>query len=608
MKLVNAVKFAALLMPFVSIGHAADVDWEDWSFDYSTSSNSSGLVLTNVTYKGELVLGKASMPVMRVEYENDLCGPYADILASSRLEAAETGAPNDFCDNQAVCRRSFIQDGEKKFEIGSNWQIGEYQIYQTYYFSEKGTIDTRVYSRGLQCVIDHSHHAHWMFDFDIGGSANDRILRGDSDVQQVEFNDLRADVPHWRIEDPDFATSVRLVPSDDDGEPDSFSRWDAAGRKFNSSEVGRWRLGARGEIGSNFITPAERIDGEDLVFWYVSHLPHRAAEGSSIWHSSGPRIEVIAGDESATQDPAPEPTPEQLPEQIPEPRGDNLLVNGGFDDTQSLAGWANCGDAAKTQTVSADGRGNALRIFNGGCMYQEVLVTPGLTYSLSCDAQRTGSEWTILEFSFLDANFNVSGSKDMKQVHSSGDFRAYRFSGKAPANAVYALTLAYSDDDTLLDACQLVQGESTPVDLPLLSDSRINLLGNGGFEDGFNNWNSCAEEDLLATSFEADTDTGALAISGGGCIYQEFPVTPGFAYGLTCRAQRTDASLYTSVTVSMLDSNYAALDTQELPVISTGFEDYTATVTATSDSTSGTVVLYSESPAVFDNCEVLAIE
>ena len=93
-----------------------------------------------------------------------------------------------------------------------------------------------------------------MFDFDIGGSANDRILRGDSDVQQVEFNDLRADVPHWRIEDPDFATSVRLVPSDDDGEPDSFSRWDAAGRKFNSSEVGRWRLGARGEIGSNFIT------------------------------------------------------------------------------------------------------------------------------------------------------------------------------------------------------------------------------------------------------------------------------------------------------------------------------------------------------------------
>lgn len=196
----------------------------------------------------------------------------------------------------------------------------------------------------------------------------------------------------------------------------------------------------------------------------------------------------------------------------------------------------------------------------------------------------------------------------MKQVHSSGDFRAYQFSGTAPANAVYALTLSYSDDDTLLDACQLVQGESTPVDLPLLSDTRINLLGNGGFEDGFNNWNSCAEEDLLATSIEADTDTGALAISGGGCIYQEFPVTPGFAYGLTCRAQRTDASLYTSVTVSMLDSNYAALDTQELPVISTGFEDYTATVTATSDSTSGTVVLYSESPAVFDSCEVLAIE
>ena len=152
-----------------------------------------------------------------------------------------------------------------------------------------------------------------------------------------------------------------------------------------------------------------------------------------------------------------------------------------------------------------------------------------------------------------------------------------------------------------------MQGESTPVDLPSSSDSGINLLGNGGFEDGVNNWNSCAEEDLLASSPEVDTGTGALAISGGGCIYQEFPVTPGAAYSMNCRAKQNDASLYTSVTFSMLDSSYASLNTQELAVNTTGFRDYTSTVTATSDSTSGTVVLYSESPAVFDSCEVLAI-
>ena len=200
MKLIKLLVLSVAIS-VLSVGKAADVDWEDWSFDVSTGSNSSGLVLTNVKYRGELVLRKASMPVMRVEYENDLCGPYADILAPSRLEPANSGAPNDVCANQAVCRRSFTQNGEKKFEIGSNWQIGEYQIYQTYYFSERGYIDTRVFSRGLQCLIDHSHHAHWMFDFDISDAANDRVLRGDAEPQETEFNDLRADLeadaPYW---------------------------------------------------------------------------------------------------------------------------------------------------------------------------------------------------------------------------------------------------------------------------------------------------------------------------------------------------------------------------------------------------------------------------
>ncbi len=607
MKIVS-ILIAALSIAGVSSGHAADVDWEGWSFDYSTSSNSSGLVLTNVSYNGELVLGKASMPVMRVEYENDICGPYADILSSSRLKPANTGAPNDFCDNQSVCRRSFTQDGEKKFEIGSNWQIGEYQIYQTYYFSENGTIDSRVYSRGLQCIIDHGHHAHWMFDFDIGDSENDRILRGDSELQPTEFNDLTANVTHWTIEDPASTTRVKLIPSEDDGEPDNFSQWDAAGRKFNSNEVGRWRLGARGEIGDNFMNPAESIDGEDLVMWYVSHLPHRASEGASIWHSSGPRIEVITSDDPITPEPpTPEPPAPEPP--APEPQGDNLLVNGGFEDAQSLAGWANCGDASKTETISASAEGSsALRIFGGGCLYQEVAVTPGTTYSLSCDAQRSGIAWTILEFSFLDANYGVLGSKDMKQVNTSGDFRSYQFSGAAPADAAYALTLAYSEDDTLVDACVLVEGEGTTTEPPETPATGANLLSNGGFEDSLNNWNSCAAESLLSATTEADTGAGALAVNGGGCIYQEFLVTPGVAYNMKCRAKRTDESLYTSASLSMLDSSYAPVDGQELPVQSTGFEDYTASVTATDATIFGTVVLYSENPGVFDNCEVLAAE
>jgi len=601
---MSPIKTALLSLAIFVLGtskvYAADVDWEDWSFDVSTASNSSGLVLKNVKYRGELILGKASMPVMRVEYENDLCGPYADILAPSRLEPANSGAPDDVCKNQAVCRRSFTQNGEKKFEIGSNWQIGEYQIYQAYYFSEKGYIDTRVYSRGMQCVINHSHHAHWMFDFDIADAANDRILRGDSELQETEFNDVRSQTSHWTIEDPTSNTQVRLIPSEDDGEPDNFASWDAAARKFNSAEVGSWQLGARGEIGDNYITPAENINGTDLVMWYVSHLAHLAADGSSVWHSSGPRIEVVSDDDN----PSPQPLPPGPPPATDE---DNLLVNGGFEDAQSLAGWANCGDATRTESTDAASDGSrALRIYGGGCLYQQVAAMPATNYSLSCDANRNGNSWTILEFSFLDSNFGVLGTKEVRQVSTSGEFTTYRFTGLAPADTAYALTLFYSEDDTVIDACILLEGElaipSEPAGEPISS----NLLNNGGFEDGLSGWNSCAAENLSVASSEADVGLAALAISGGGCVYQQFPVNPGVAYNMKCRAKRNSGDLYTSAALAMMDGSYASQDRQELPVQSTAYQDYTASLTATSDSAFGTVVLYSESPGVFDDCEVLA--
>ncbi|MEM7256381.1 MAG: hypothetical protein AAF404_03230, partial [Pseudomonadota bacterium] len=202
---------------------AADIEWSGWSFDYTANENASGLVIKNVEFNNKKILNKASMPVMRVEYDNDICGPYADILSASRLEPAESGAPNSACSGQSICRRTFTQNGRNMLEVGSNWQIGEYQIYQTYYFSEDGYIDARVYSRGLQCQVNHRHHAHWMFDFDIGDENNDRILRGDEDIQAFEFNDLTSQTSFWTIEDVITGDQVRLVPSNDDGTPDAFS-------------------------------------------------------------------------------------------------------------------------------------------------------------------------------------------------------------------------------------------------------------------------------------------------------------------------------------------------------------------------------------------------
>lgn len=593
MKMRSFFSVLAVLAFSISVSvNAADVEWSGWSFDYSTNTNSSGLVLTNVDYNGDRIISKVSMPVVRVEYNNDVCGPYADILSSSRLRAANQGAPDSACDNQAVCQRTFTQGGEQKLEIGANWQIGEYQIYQTYYFSENGYIDSRVYSRGLQCQISHRHHAQWMFDFDIDDEANDRILKGDGAVQAVEFNDLRADTPYWTIEDTASGNKVRLIPSSDDGSPDNFSQWDAAGRLFKSSEVGRWTKGARGEIGDNWMSPPENINGQDLVMWYVSHLPHSASEGSSIWHASGPRVEVVS---TATPPPAPPPAPPE-----PEPTGDNLLVNGGFDNVTPLAGWANCGDSSNTSVGTTAHQGaNALAVTNGGCIYQEVAAEIAQEYTLTCQASRVGNQWSIIEFGFLDGNYETLAS-EARQISSGANFNAYQLTATAPENTVYALALVYSEDQVLLDTCSLVRDGAPPV----TPEPTSNLLDNGSFESNTANWSSCAAADLLSVSNDADDGAAALAVNNGGCMYQEFPVAAGSSYQMQCRAKRTSSARYTSVSLTMMNASYNSLETSELPVTTSTFADYSATLTAPATGAVGSVVVYSEDPAVFDTCSV----
>ena len=610
---IKLLSFWVLLMVFASQLHAADVEWEGWSFDFTTNSNSSGLVLKDVDFNGKRILDKVSMPVMRVEYDNDRCGPFADILSTSRLQPANSGAPDSACNNLSVCNRTFTQDGERKLEVGANWQIGEYQIYQTYYFSANGTLDSRVYSRGLQCQVNHRHHAHWLFDFDIGDRENDRIIRGDDNPQALEFNDTTADTPYWIVEDKVTGDQVRLVPSRDDGVPDNFSKWDAAGRRYKAAETGRWVLGARGEIGDNWISPPESIDGEDVVLWYTSHLPHSASEGAGIWHASGPRIEVIAS--SAPPVPAPEPTPE--PEPVPEPNpapdpdpdGNTILVNGGFEDGQSLVAWDNCGSAASTSISSAAHEGsNALSIRDGGCLYQEVPVTVGQDYTLSCQAARSGNLWTIMELSFLDSSYNALRT-EVQQIDTGG-YAYYSITGTAPAQSVYGLALLYSEDRTTFDTCVLVPGmieslaPDPTVDPEPDTDPVANILVNGDFEADLKYWTSCAASDLLALSNEADSGAAALSVQGGGCMYQEFPIKPGSSYSMNCRARRNSALEYTSVSLSLMNGEYNSLETAELPVTTADFTDYGATLTAPEKSVFGSVVVYSEDPAVFDNCVV----
>ncbi|MEZ4679481.1 MAG: hypothetical protein R2932_35215 [Caldilineaceae bacterium] len=149
-----------------STATAGVVDWNGWAFSYEVSGSYDGLSLLDVYYNNVSVLHKLSMPVMRVFYDFGICGPYADRLGPEYL------APIAWADNALVVQREFTLDGRTWLELGIRAIIGNYDIYQSYYLSTDGILDSHIFSRGLQCNADHTHYPYWRFDFEVDGTNN----------------------------------------------------------------------------------------------------------------------------------------------------------------------------------------------------------------------------------------------------------------------------------------------------------------------------------------------------------------------------------------------------------------------------------------------------
>ena len=152
--------------------------------------------------------------------------------------------------------------------------------------------------------------------------------------------------------------------------------------------------------------------------------------------------------------PTPELTPEAAPPSgtvaTPEPVvANNVLTNGGFE--AATTSWNQCGPSDNALLVSNDqaAGGRAVKIFAGGCIYQEVAASQGEAYKLSCEAKRIGPEWSIMEISYLDVNYNNLRT-ELKQITHLGDnYTNNSVSGLAPVGTAYVAALLYSEADSL---------------------------------------------------------------------------------------------------------------------------------------------------------------
>ena len=273
---------------------AATVTWNAWTFDYEISGNYDGLSLKNVRYQGRTLIHKMSMPVLRVFYDNNACGPYADRLGG-------TLSPIPWANNATLAQREFTLDGRQWYEIGIRDQIGNYDLYQAYYLSGDGILDAHIYSKGLQCVIDHIHYPNWRIDFDVDGTANDVIEHSTGTVFQTdstEFNNNATTAANhgWRVRDTVSNLSVDVlpgfsglsIPDDSTTVPvTDYAQNTVFGRLYKAAEDTGWTYGPNTQVLYN---EGENILNADIVLWYEAYMPHTASDGSALWHSTGIRL------------------------------------------------------------------------------------------------------------------------------------------------------------------------------------------------------------------------------------------------------------------------------------------------------------------------------
>lgn len=289
---VSALLFIGSAAP--AKAHSGHIVWGSWRFDWEVK-NDAGLGIRNVYFNNRKIIYKASMPVIRVKYDC-CCGPYADLISWSSLKKISN------CGNEKVCTRSYTQGGRNWLEVGVYARIGAYHLYQAWYFSHDGWIRGKLWSKGLQCEVDHKHHPYWRMDFDIDGAGSDQVFVYDNNrpsegwgngwqkiTNETNGTKNAAIERKWFVRDNSTSNGVWIFPGALDEASDSFSTKDYAPRRYHSSEDVAWIFGAWGHLGYD---DGENIEQKDIIFWYVGHMSHEEEDGADEWHSVGPWIKV----------------------------------------------------------------------------------------------------------------------------------------------------------------------------------------------------------------------------------------------------------------------------------------------------------------------------
>jgi hypothetical protein len=328
--LAAALAAPAAAQPACNLAGEHLMSWPDanpvWQFCWlkapdSSGTNGSGLEIRNVYYNNHLVLKRAHIPMLNVQYIQTGCGCicYRDwedqqdwFLADNIIAQGDYAEPTSpavtVCDvggGADVCAQGqpncFSGVAAEKFVdplvLTTQFEAGWYRYTMRWRFYLDGRIQpvfgfSAVSSGCVSCT--HKHHAYWRFDFDIDGPVSDRVMEGPnlspsggrtgprypSQPQTTEgMRKVNRSGLTWTVSDSQTQRGYRLVPGIEVSLPaDAFSQGDlwALAYHFNEIDDGH----SLGNCPVDFAPwlNGESLGGSDVVLWYRTGWLHESGD------------------------------------------------------------------------------------------------------------------------------------------------------------------------------------------------------------------------------------------------------------------------------------------------------------------------------------------
>ncbi len=286
----------------VTIMRGTDLLWEFLCIRPSASSgsNRSGIELRDVKYHGKLVLSRANLPILNVQYYKNACGPYRDWQwQEGMFEANGTDVPGGTANGGfRICTdepKTVIDNGtdtgnfkgvaiydREEVTLVTELNAGWYRYISKWIFHDNGIISPRFGFGAIanSCVCKgHIHHAYWRFDFDVITPDNNTVAQFDKGglkaIGTESMLPRLSNEQYWLAQNSVTGESVTIRPGPFDGNYDKYGHGDLwLLRSHFPSEIDDSGLGSGTDAHLDPMVNNESIQNQDIVVWYGAHWIH----------------------------------------------------------------------------------------------------------------------------------------------------------------------------------------------------------------------------------------------------------------------------------------------------------------------------------------------